>query len=205
MTASVLERALLGPAAPPTDELSQRILDAALVEVSEFGIRRASMESVTRRSGTSRMTVYRRYPGKEALLGAVFQREVQRFLEEVTATMPKEGTLAERVATVFATGMRKTVEHPLYSRLLQTDPEAVLPFVTVNGGPLLDFATAYVRDAIASDEEAEGVSENRIEVAAEAITRLGHSIALTNTPLDCPSRDDLRTLALAVVDPLLGG
>src|ERR671931_1840485 len=97
MTASVLEHALTGGGPEPADDVSARVLDAALVELSEFGIRRASIDAVTRRSGVSRMTVYRRYPGKEALVAAVLQREVQRFLAEV-ASLPAEGSLAERVA-----------------------------------------------------------------------------------------------------------
>src|ERR687888_714351 len=107
MTASVLERALTGTAAEPADDVSARVLDAALVELSEFGIRRASIDAVTRRSGVSRMTVYRRYPGKDALVAAVLQREVQRFFAEIVASLPSEGALPERVAEVFAKGIHR--------------------------------------------------------------------------------------------------
>jgi AcrR family transcriptional regulator len=149
------------------------------------------------------MTVYRRFPGKEALVEAVLQREVQRFFADLVGSMPSEGTLAERVAAVFATGTHRVISEPLFSRLLETDPEAVLPFVTTRGGALVDFVISYVERVMAADPEAHGLPEERIAQAAETIVRLGHSIVLSTGPRSRPREQDLRALGLAVLGPLL--
>jgi AcrR family transcriptional regulator len=198
----LLER-VLPPAADPVDEVSERILDAAVAEMQEFGIRRMSIDAVVRRSGASRTTVYRRYPGKDALVTAVLEREVRHLFERVTASLPEEGTLAERVAEIFATGVGEAISHPLLTRLLHTDPEAVLPFLTIHSGPLIDLGRRFVETAITADPAAESLEPARIADATEALVRIGHTYMLEATASSRPSRERLRELAVTLTTPLL--
>lgn len=65
------------------DEFTESVLDAAMAEFREFGLRRASIDSVAERLGVGRTTVYRRFGGKEALIQAVMLRETKRYLAGV--------------------------------------------------------------------------------------------------------------------------
>jgi AcrR family transcriptional regulator len=71
----------LGAEEPPS--VGERILAAAAELVAERGLRGLSLDDVAVRSGASRATVYRLYPGKAALFSAV-----------VAAYLPIEDALA---------------------------------------------------------------------------------------------------------------
>jgi AcrR family transcriptional regulator len=57
---------------PP--ELTERIADEALLLILEQGIRGTTVEEVARQAGVSRMTVYRHFPDKPAVVRAAFLR-----------------------------------------------------------------------------------------------------------------------------------
>jgi AcrR family transcriptional regulator len=52
----------------PDQDTAQRVLAAAVEVVGEVGLARASMEQIADRAEVSRATVYRLFPGKEALM-----------------------------------------------------------------------------------------------------------------------------------------
>jgi AcrR family transcriptional regulator len=62
----------LGLAPPPT--VRTRILDAALGLVGRHGLAELSMDELAAAAGVSRATLYRLFPGKEALFAALVQR-----------------------------------------------------------------------------------------------------------------------------------
>ena len=63
--------------------MTERILDAALGQFEDFGLRRSTMEDIARRCGLSRITIYRRFPRKENLVEAVVLRELRNFLGDL--------------------------------------------------------------------------------------------------------------------------
>ena len=56
--------------AEPTENIEQRLLDAALEAATIHGITKLSMGDVARRAGLSRQTLYRYFPSKDALIAA---------------------------------------------------------------------------------------------------------------------------------------
>jgi AcrR family transcriptional regulator len=62
----------LGLAPPPS--VRGRILDTALELVGRHGLAELSMDELAAKAGVSRATLYRLYPGKEALFAALVQR-----------------------------------------------------------------------------------------------------------------------------------
>jgi AcrR family transcriptional regulator len=78
---SVLDRAFAEALEPTAheDEVSVRPLDAARDQFSRMGIRRSTMEDVARRAGVSRITAYRRFATKDALVEQVVRREFRRY------------------------------------------------------------------------------------------------------------------------------
>ena len=67
------------------DAVTERILDAALGQFEDFGLRRSTMEDIARRCGLSRITIYRRFPKKENLIEAVVLRELRNFLGDLAS------------------------------------------------------------------------------------------------------------------------
>ena len=182
---TLLDRALAASADAPEDPTTERILDAALAEFVDFGLRRTTVDDVARRAAVGRMTIYRRFGRKEALVEAVMLRELARFLAELDGAVMRGTTVDEGLAEGFVFGIRSARQHPLFSRLLETEPEAFLPYVTLDGGPLVAAATEFVTDSVlGADPTVEG------RAVGEALVRLAHSLVLT--PLSALPFDDER-------------
>jgi AcrR family transcriptional regulator len=186
------------------DPTTERILDAALAEFGSFGLRRATVEDITRRARVGRMTLHRRFPSKQALIAAVFLREIRRVLGEVDAVMVEHEPLVDKLVEGLAFGIRAVHEHPLFSRLLETDPEAMLPYLTLEAGPLMVAASGYIAQQLRAVPRS-APTPTDATARGEAMIRLSHSILLTpdgSFGLDDPDalRRFLRRPVAALID-----
>jgi AcrR family transcriptional regulator len=133
--------------------VSQRhdpVLDAARECVLAVGVRRTTFSDVARRAGVSRMTLYRRFGDLEALLSALMTREFGRLVEEA---QPANGAHArERAVRMVVTGARRLAADPLFQRLLDVDPELLLPYVTLRRGGMQRMAVAALETALAGGD-----------------------------------------------------
>lgn len=110
------------------------LLDAAHACVMAVGVRRTTLTDVARRAGLSRMTVYRRFGDVAALIQALMTREFAAVLAESLKGDPGLRTVRERVAHGAADGVVRLSVHPLFLRLLDVDPELLLPYVVQRYG-----------------------------------------------------------------------
>jgi AcrR family transcriptional regulator len=106
-----------------------QVLDAARACVLAVGVRRTTLTDVARRAGVSRMTLYRRFPDLEGVLSALMTREFGHLVAEAAAQAEGSNT-RERVVGMVVHGSRALAEDPLFERLLDVDPELLLPYVT---------------------------------------------------------------------------
>ncbi|CAM3956276.1 TetR/AcrR family transcriptional regulator [Kibdelosporangium persicum] len=201
---ALLELVLAAGRAP--DPVGESILDAALAEFLDYGLRRASVDSVARRAGVSRATVYRRFENKDVLVQAVLVRECRRFFGSVADAVAQLPTARERLVEGFVVGMRYTRRDPLLSRLLSTDPEALLPYLTVNGGLVVAVARDFlVGQAQALPDGDKPVAGREPAGVAELFVRL--AISFTLTPDSCIPLDDdesVRAFAISYLAVLMG-
>ncbi len=181
---------------PGTDEVAERILDGALGHFEEFGLKRTTMEDVARRVGVSRVTVYRRFAGKEALVEAVILREVQRFFAALDAAVGGPGHAEEQLAEGFAFALEHLRGHPLVTRLLSTEPESLLLHLTLDGAPAVSAARHLIAERLGPSARRRGMTEADTEVAAELLARLVLSFLLTpDTAAHLETTDDARRFA----------
>ncbi|MFB8776725.1 TetR/AcrR family transcriptional regulator [Streptomyces broussonetiae] len=199
---SLLARAL---AQPETEEkVARRILDAALEQFTIFGLRRSSMDDVAKRAGVSRVTVYRRFQSKDNLVEACLLREGSRFFQQLDAAVAALPTMEERVVEGFVVALRHTRAHPLFGGLLRLEPDVVLPYLTVQGGPSLtatvDYLTAHLRRA----QQAEGRPGSDPRPVAELMVRVAVSFLLNPTScIEMEDDDQARAFARRYLAPLL--
>jgi AcrR family transcriptional regulator len=130
---------------------SDRLLDAARACILAVGVRRTTVTDVARRAGVSRMTLYRRFPDLEALLSALMTREFGRLVAEARARS-EGGTARERVVAMVVRGSRSLAADPLFARLLDVDPELLLPYMTVRLGGVQRMAVAAGAEALAAGD-----------------------------------------------------
>ena len=138
----------LAIAADPRDATSERILDAALAAYVKVGIRGTTMEDIAERAGLSRVTVHRRFSRKSDLTRAVIFRELQSFLVDFEAAISDHRTMEDQLAEGFVVTLRAARTHPLVTRVLRSEPDLLLPELTVRGGPFLAIARDFLVEAM---------------------------------------------------------
>ncbi|WP_301176289.1 TetR/AcrR family transcriptional regulator [Actinomadura geliboluensis] len=157
------------------DDLDTRILDAALAEFETYGLRRVSVEDVAKRAGVARTTIYRRFSNKEQLLQAVILRECHRFLTAIAEATEDLASAEEAVVEGFVVGLRSARTHPLMTRVLESEPEAFLPQLSMNGGAVMLAARDILADRLRRARPGDAQDHNTV---AEVLLRLAVSLLL---------------------------
>jgi AcrR family transcriptional regulator len=189
---------------PDTEPIADRILDGALAQFCDTGLTRSTMDDVARRCGLSRVTIYRRFANKNALISAVLLRECRRCLVELETAVAGLADIEQRLVEGFAFTLRYTREHPLIGGLLRLEPQVILPYMTVHAAVptavVRGFLTQYLRRA----KDAGELAAPDVEQIAELMARITVSFLLN--PISCmqlESGDQLRTFAQRYLVPLL--
>lgn len=105
------------------------VLRACFECVLDFGVTRVTIADIARRAGVSRMTVYRRYADLPSLLSTVLREELSHALATTEVALPASLDARAR-AGMAVVGVTRAVEsHPLMRRVLEIDPEALLPLI----------------------------------------------------------------------------
>lgn len=190
------------------DPISIRILSATLEQAELVGIRRTTMEDVARRSGVGRATLYRRFPTKDALIDALVLSEARRYLEGSEQARSHAETLEDRLVygTVFTVTFLR--DHALLKKLLRTEPETILPSLTVDAGAIIDFATehsaAQLRTDLYAQAQTTPAQERHIRTVAELHTRLTLSFIVTpHTGIKLTSLEDTRDYVRTYLLPMV--
>ncbi|MCX5000704.1 TetR/AcrR family transcriptional regulator [Streptomyces longwoodensis] len=105
------------------------VLDAVRDCVLAVGVRRTTLADVARRAGVSRMTLYRRWPDLRSLVGDLMTRE---WIAVATGAMPDAapGTgTRTRIVDGLVAGVGAFRAHPLFRKIVDVDPELLLPYV----------------------------------------------------------------------------
>ncbi|MDH6195764.1 AcrR family transcriptional regulator [Mycobacterium frederiksbergense] len=190
------------------DPISTRILTATLEQAELIGIRRTTMEDVAKRSGVGRATLYRRFPTKHALIDALVLSEARRYLDGSAQARAHADTLEDRLVygTVFTVTFLR--DHALLKKLLRTEPETILPSLTVDAGAIIDFATDYSATQLRADlygtNNTTPEQERHIRTVAELHTRLTLSFIVTpHTGIKLTTLDDTREYVRTYLLPMV--
>jgi len=207
MVVSLISRALGDRTGGENDDrTTDRLLQAALRQFELFGVARSTVEQITKRSGLSRVTLYRRFPGKQQVVEAVILREVRQFLDRLDERLDQLSTPEEKVAEGFVFTVDAIRSHVLLNRLLESEPESVLPYFTVEGGPVVAAARDFLVARAAKDNPNDARGCTELAVAAELVVRLVISFLLTpDSIVDLDDPDRAREFASRSLAPLLRG
>jgi AcrR family transcriptional regulator len=176
---------------PGREPVASRVLDAALALYLERGMRDTSLSAVAARAGVSRPTVYKHVGDVAAVAQAVVDRELERFFRALADELAGDGPAADRVAGAIGFAVAHARAHPLLQRLLQLEPDAILPVFTVAAGPVLRRAVAVLAPVLAEAARAAGSPHVDRADDAELLARL--TISLVITP---PMTNDLADAAV---------
>jgi AcrR family transcriptional regulator len=103
-------------------------LDAARDCVLAVGVRRTTLTDVARRAGVSRMTLYRHWPDVRTLVADLMTREFVTLITEVTRVGGRH-PVGPAVVDGLVNGVRAFRAHPLFRKIVDVDPELLLPYL----------------------------------------------------------------------------
>ena len=146
-------------------------LDAARACLLDVGWRRTTLTEVARRAGVSRMTIYRTWTDMPTLLGDLMTREWAGIVAGTAGT----GDLVERmVATIRALRVNE-----LFVRIVEVDPELVLPYLLARRGRSQDLILAIATAAIAEGQAAGSVRAGNPTAIARGLVLAAHGFVLS--------------------------
>ena len=151
-------------------------LDAARDCILDVGWRRTTLTEVARRAGVSRMTIYRTWADMPTLLGDLMTRE---WAGVVTEHVTEDGPAIARITEGIVGTVRQLRHNELFVRIVELDPELILPYLFSRRGrsqdAILELTVAAVRKA-----QAEGtVRDGNPVVMARAMLLAAHGFVLS--------------------------
>jgi AcrR family transcriptional regulator len=165
----------------PEDQTRARILDAAFSCAERYGLARTTMADVAREARMARQTLYRYFPNKHDLFFALVLREEERILAAVREAIAPHPELRPALEVAFLTGLRWLREHPLLDKVMASEPQELLPFLTVEANPVMALGMRLTEEVFST--RADGASPVLVHRAAETCARLFISYAISS-PLD---------------------
>jgi AcrR family transcriptional regulator len=133
-------------APPPHRVADDVLLDAARECVLSVGVRRTTLTDIAKRAGTSRMTVYRRFPGVTSVVAALMTREFGTLLRDAGDTTG--GTARERLVGASVLAARRLVADPLLRSVLDRDAELLLPYLVQRVGGTQRLAEKFITEQL---------------------------------------------------------
>jgi len=177
----------------PGSPVRARVLEATYVCVARHGLAKATVEDVAREASLSRATVYRHFPGgRDELLREAIAWETTRFFvrlaDAVSGTSDFTGLVEE--ALLFA--RRAIDDHVVLQKVLRTEPDRLLPTLTVESLKIL----VHIRAFLIPHLEAEPRLRPGVDVAeaAEYVARMFLSWIGAPGRWDLGDRDQVRRL-----------
>ncbi|MBA3283364.1 MAG: TetR/AcrR family transcriptional regulator [Acidimicrobiia bacterium] len=191
------------PAVPTDNDVTTvRILDASYQQLLAFGLRRTSVEDIAQRAGVARITVYRRFGGRDELIRAVLLREGRRVFAIVDAAVAGIDDADEQLVEGFVAILSATRSHPLLQRLLETEADATITSLTTHGAPVMALGREFLAGHLLRAQRNGRLEPFDVRVVAEILVRLTLSFLLTpESIVPLATDDEARQFARRFVIP----
>ncbi|WP_078308466.1 MULTISPECIES: TetR/AcrR family transcriptional regulator [unclassified Mycobacterium] len=190
---------IAGVAEVPADPVTERILDAALSCVTEFGVRRTTLVEVAKRAGVSRPSVYRRWPDVRSLVADLLTREMASILPATG-----QGHARDRLVQSVAGLVTQVREHSIFAAILRSDPELLLTYIVRRLGTSQRALIGWTALIIAEGQADGSIRAGGPEQMAAMVLLIGQSVLQSaRIVADILSPDELVNELAAAIDGYL--
>jgi AcrR family transcriptional regulator len=181
----------------------QRILEATYACVGRWGLSKTTVEDAAREAGLSRATVYRYFPGgRDELIDAVVSWQYLQFFGRLYEQVHGAASLEEVLERGLMFARRSLLEHEVLHKVLQTEPDVLLPKLTVESNRTVGLISGFLVPYLHQHEMAPDVD---VHQAADFLARMILSYISSPGRWDLADEDQVATLVrtelLAGVSP----
>ena len=176
--------------------LRERVLEGAYQCVARFGLAKTTVEDVVKESGVSRATVYRVFPGgKDQLLRAAVGWEMGRFFGRLADAVAGAADFASLVESGLIYAHSAVHGHEVLQKVLITEPERLLPLLTIEQDRPLEFITAFLLPYLQREQEGGRVRAGvELDQAADFVARMILSLIGSHGDWNLDDPADVRVL-----------
>ena len=179
---------------PGHDAATNAILDAAVVEFEQHGFRRVALDDVARRSGVSRTTIYRRFAGRDELVGAVIDRENALLFANIADELKSRRPQSNYYVEAFTCAIVRFRQHRVLTRMIADEPGLMLELAHQHWLPAVDRMATALR-VIFPDGFAEQIGADAVDELADTILRYATMALLLPAREPLIDADDIRAFA----------
>jgi AcrR family transcriptional regulator len=185
--------------------LRETLFGATRDELQQRSWSEITMSDIAGAAGVSRQTLYKEFGNRDEFGQAFVIHEGERFLDGVDAAVREHlDDPRAAVGAALETFLRTAGEDPLVRILLSDDGTGgMLPFVTTQGMPVVQWATA--RLTVTIEEGWPQAPDADVKLLAESLVRL--AISYITAPSDSPEKTASQAgdLLGPFIDRALGG
>lgn len=156
-----------------------RFLDAAREVILTVGWKRATLTDVARRAEVSRMTVYRTYPDMQSILADLMTREWVAEIGQVVEAIEVDAELVDVIARRFASAVSVLRDNELFRRIIDVDPEQLLPYLIDRRGRSQDVIIDALAARLAEAQAAGAVRAGNPLLLARSLLLAAHGFAIS--------------------------
>ena len=161
------------------DEREGAYLDAARACILDVGWRRTTLTEVARRAGVSRMTIYRTWSDMPQLLGDLMTREWANIVAAIVDGPRSTGSPADRLVTALSGGVKALRDNELFVRIVELDPELLLPYLLSRRGRSQDAILGLVEEWVRAGQKSGDVRPGDPVAIARALVLATHGFVLS--------------------------
>jgi AcrR family transcriptional regulator len=179
--------------------VSGDVLAATREAVLAVGVRRTTLTDVARRAGVSRMTLYRRVPDVDTLILAVIAADLAAVLTDAERQAEHLPNGRARLVSATTAAVRALGDDPILRRVLDVDPDVLLPYLTERVGTAQRLAAERVAGLLRAGMVDGSVRSGDADALARLLVLLVTPFVLARRTLD----PDEREAALAELGTLV--
>ncbi|AFA76040.1 TetR family transcriptional regulator (plasmid) [Gordonia polyisoprenivorans VH2] len=163
------------------------------------------MEDVARHAHVARVTIYRRFPNKHALIEAVTLREFQQYFQQFLLDIRHARTVSDRVVLGFTSSLKAMRKNPVLSGLILADPYILASSMASDNGQMVSVVQQFVAKQLRHEQSAGHVHHDvDIDVVAELMVRVSASfLAIPSNVIDIDDESQMADIARRFLVPLL--
>lgn len=168
--------------------MRERILQAAYACIARYGLAKTTVEDVARESGLSRASIYRAFPGgRDELIREVISWQITEFFAQLAHSVADAKGFAEVAERALLHAHRAVGEHELLQKLLLTEPERLVPTLTMETSRFVPLIAAFAEPYLAGERLRPGIERQE---AADYVARMvvSHIASPGRWDLDDPSQ-----------------